>query len=63
VYLTDGVFLYRLVGLARSGAGQIVELEDCYLLDVVRVSITNLRARGLRVVTPARTVEADTAGS
>jgi hypothetical protein len=33
VYLTDEVFLYRVV----SGADETVELEDCYWLDVVRV--------------------------
>ena len=49
-YLTDEVFLYRVVGFA---AGGMVELEDCYWLDVVRVPVRGLRARGLRVVTPA----------
>jgi len=53
VYLTDEVFLYRVVGLAANGVGQIVELEDCYRLDAVRVPVRDLRARRLRVVTPA----------
>ena len=53
VYLTDEVFLYRVVGLAANGVGQMVELEDCYWLDVVRVPVRDLRARRLRVVTPA----------
>jgi hypothetical protein len=53
VYLTDEVFLYRVVGLAANGVGQMVELEDCYRLDVVRVPVRDLRARRLRVVTPA----------
>ena len=53
MYLTDGVFLFRLVGLDRGGAKPSVELEDCYLLDVVRIPIADFRARGLRVVTPA----------
>jgi len=57
VYLTDGVFLYRVVGPGRSDAGESVELEDRYLLDVVRVSKADLRARGLRVVMPARNIE------
>ena len=53
VYLTDEVFLYRVVGLAANGVGQMVELEDCYRLDVVRVPVRDLRARRLRAVTPA----------
>ena len=35
------------------------DLEDCYWLDVVRVSLRELRARQLRVVTPARSVVQD----
>jgi hypothetical protein len=54
VYLTDGVFLYRLAGIAPGRRGAIVELEDCYVLDVVRVTVAELRASGLRVVTPTR---------
>ena len=53
VYLTDEVFLYRVVGAVASAAGEIVELEDCYRLDVVRVPVQDLRARRLRVVRPA----------
>jgi hypothetical protein len=53
VYLTNGVFLYRVVVRARSDADEVLELEDCYRLDVVRVPVSALRARGLRVVTPA----------
>lgn len=52
VYLTNEVFLYRVVGLV-DGAAEMVELEDCYWLDVVRVPARDLRARRLRVVTPA----------
>ena len=47
LYLTDEVFLYRVVG----GVDETVELEDCYGLDVVRVPVSDLRARRLRVVT------------
>ncbi len=54
MYLTDEVFLYRVAGLVGSGADEAVELEDCYGLDVVKVSAADLRARWLRVVTPAR---------
>jgi hypothetical protein len=52
-YLTNGVFLYRVVGFVTGAAGEMVELEDCYWLDVVRVSMTDLRSRRLRLVTPA----------
>ena len=52
VYLTDEVFLYRLVELVAVAQGDVVKLEDCYLLDVVRVSVSDLRARRLRVVIP-----------
>ena len=52
VYLTNEVFLYRLVGLAGRGADEVVELEDCYGLDIVTVSAMDCRARRLRVVTP-----------
>ena len=50
-YLTNGVFLYRVVGVVAGDAEELVDLEDCYRLDVVRVSVSDLRARGLRVVT------------
>ncbi len=56
VYLTNEVFLYRVVGLAGNGADEVVELEDCYGLDIVTVAATDLYARRLRVVTPARDV-------
>lgn len=54
VYLTDEVFLYRVVDLLATRAGEVVELEDCYWLDIVRVPMNDLRARRLRVVTPRR---------
>jgi hypothetical protein len=53
-YLTDGVFLFRVVDLVASGVGEMVDLEDCYWLDVVRVPLTDLRARQLRVVSAIR---------
>jgi hypothetical protein len=31
----------------------MVELEDCYWLDVVEVPVSDLRARALRIVAPA----------
>jgi hypothetical protein len=54
MYLTDEVFLYRVVGAVASAVDEIVELEDCYLLDVVPVAVQDLRARRLRLVTPAQ---------
>ena len=53
MYLTDGVFLYRVTGLVAGGADEIVEIEDCYWLDVVQVPIGDLRGRQLRLVTPS----------
>ena len=53
VYLTNEVFLYRVVRVVAAGSGELVELEDCYGLDVVRVPARELRDRRLRVVTPA----------
>ena len=50
LYLTDEVFLYRVVRSVASGVEHVVELEDCYALDVVRVPASALQARGLRVV-------------
>ncbi len=52
MYLTNEVFLYRVLDVVASGAGDMVELEDCYWLDVVRVPVDDLLARRLRVVTP-----------
>jgi hypothetical protein len=53
-YLTDGVFLYRLVEVLATEGGEMAEVEDCYGLDVVTVSVRALLERRLRVVTPAR---------
>ena len=54
MYLTNEVFLYRVAGVVGSGADEVVELEDCYGLDSVKVSAVDLHARRLRVVAPAR---------
>ena len=62
-YLTDGTFLYRVVGSIAGGADQVVEIEDCYALDVVQVPIGELRTRRLRVVTPSNTLDLLTRGS
>jgi hypothetical protein len=53
LYLTDGDSLYRFLGAAAGGLGEMVELEDCLSLVVTVVPIGDLRARRLRVVTPA----------
>jgi hypothetical protein len=53
IYLTNEVFLYRVVRVAASDRGEMVELEDCYTLDVVRVPIRQFDASQLRVVTAA----------
>jgi hypothetical protein len=53
LYLTDGDSLYRFLGVAAGGLGEMVELEDCLSLIVTVVPIGDLRARRLRVVTPA----------
>jgi hypothetical protein len=51
VYLTDGVFVFRVLGFV-AGLVETVELEDCYRLDVVRVAMADARTRRLRVVSP-----------
>ncbi len=52
-YVTDGVFLFRVARLIGTGAEAVVELEDCYALDVVTVPVRDLHARRLRAVTPS----------
>ncbi len=53
LYVTDDVFLFRVVGVVDTDAGEMVELEDCWGLDVVQVPINASRLLGLRVVLPA----------
>ena len=53
VYLTNEVFLYRVVGRVITAAGEMFDVEDCYRLDVVRVPASDVAARRLRVVTPS----------
>ena len=53
VYLTNEVFLYRVVDVVVTESGEMADVEDCYGLDVVRVPTRDLLARGLRVLTPA----------
>ena len=51
IQLTDGTS--RTVGVFLSRAGEMVELEDCYELGVVRASVADVRARQRRAVTPS----------
>ena len=53
VYLTNEVFLYRVIEVLPSEEGEMVELEDCYGLDVVRVPLAEVNMRRLRLVTPS----------
>lgn len=53
LYLTNEIFLYRVVGIATSETGRMLEVEDCFSLDIARVPIDEFRARRLRVVTAA----------
>jgi len=59
LYLTDEVFLYRLVELVATPQEDVVRLEDCYLLDVVEIPISHVRKRRLRVVIPMRVDDRD----
>ena len=52
VYLTDEVFLYRIVDVALTESGDMADVEDCLWLDVVRIPMRDLLARELRIVTP-----------
>ena len=52
LYLTDEAFLFRVADAFVNDANEMIELEDCYGLDVVQVPLNDLRARQLRVVTP-----------
>ncbi len=54
-YLTDGIDLYRYLGVISTGMGQMVELEDCRTLDVVLLPIGALHTRRLRSVIPSGT--------
>ena len=59
LYLTDEVFLYRVIPPVGDDAEETVELEDCYRLDVVRVRLAEVSARELRVVKPLPPAAAD----
>ncbi len=51
-YLTDGVTLYRYLGMIPSAIGQLIGLEECRSLDVMLWPIAELRRRRLRADTP-----------
>ncbi len=53
-YLTDGVNLYRFVGEIRGGIEHLIALEDCWTLEVLLLTIDDLRASRLRTVVPQR---------
>jgi hypothetical protein len=55
LYLTNEVFLYRVTGPLEDEDDRLVDVEECYSLDVVRVPVREILKRGLRVVTPAAT--------
>jgi hypothetical protein len=57
LYLTNGAFLYRVVRIVASDTGEMVELEDCYSLDVVRIPMPAFHERRLRVVIAAPAVD------
>jgi hypothetical protein len=53
VYLTNGVFLYRVVDIVVTESGQMADIEDCYGLDIVRMPMRAVLAGRLRLVKPA----------
>jgi len=53
MYLTNEVFLYRIVDVVLTESGEMADIEDCYWLDVVRVPMSDLLARRLRIVRSA----------
>jgi len=55
-YVTDEVFFFRVARRVTDETAELVELEDCYGLDVVRVPSDQLQARRLRVVMPVPTL-------
>lgn len=57
IYLTDGTFLYRVDEVVATDAGEVAALEDCHQLGIVRIPMDELRARGLRLVTPEGATE------
>ena len=52
MYLTNETFLYRVVGLRTNADPEVVELEDCFLLDIVHVPKSQVTQRRLRLVAP-----------
>jgi hypothetical protein len=55
-YLTDGVNLYRSLGVIVRDPCHVFGLENCRSLDVMLIPVEELRSRGLRSVIPATPV-------
>jgi hypothetical protein len=51
LYFTNDVFLYRVVRIVAGDTGAMIDVEDCYSLDVVRVPVHAFHAVRLRIVT------------
>jgi hypothetical protein len=45
-------YLYRVLRVVAAAAGETVHLWDCFVLDIVRVPLGEVRTRRLRVITP-----------
>jgi hypothetical protein len=53
-YMTDGVDLYRWVGVAHTVRGRVIGLEDCMSLEVSWLPWAEIYSWRLRRVRPAR---------
>ena len=53
-YFTDGVVLYRFLGPSGDGNGEMVAIEDCLTLEVLLLSVDELRVAELTAVVPDR---------
>ena len=61
--LTDDVFLFRVVGVVDTDAGEMVELEDCFGLDVVQVPMTVPAPRAARRAAGRRVIRRERIGT
>ena len=53
-YMTNGVNLYRWLGVAHSVRGRVIGLEDCRSLEVSWLPYAEIYSWSLRRVRPAR---------
>lgn len=53
-YMTNGVNLYRWLGVARTVRGRVIGLEDCLSLEVSWLPYAEIYSWRLRPVRPAR---------